>query len=124
MNRNIKIPVPNKERLEAVLEQINKHPKTWIQSDWHCGSSHCFMGWAQVMSGKRPDDDKALADGAKWLGLTHTEALQLSCAGNSRADLRKIVKQILRNKDNLCARLGVRVCLNSEGLLDVGDSSY
>ena len=39
---------------------------------WHCGTSHCLAGWAQIISGRDIDDGKALSDGRELLpSLSH-----------------------------------------------------
>lgn len=46
----------NKELANRVLEQIEAHPETWDQSEWacfsdnECGTSHCFAGWAVMLT--------------------------------------------------------------------------
>ncbi len=34
----------------AAMNQIIRHPETWMQSYWDCGSSHCFGGWCIALS--------------------------------------------------------------------------
>lgn len=59
---------------KLVLDQIEKHPETWIQEKWHCGSSHCFAGWAQILSGNNANDDTVRRDARIFLGLSYIEA--------------------------------------------------
>ncbi len=41
-------------------------------SKWHCGTSHCLAGWAQVISGRELNDHEALDDGRELLpSLSH-----------------------------------------------------
>lgn len=87
---------PNVERLRAVLTQIEEHPETWDQSQWHCGSSHCFMGWAQVMSGKRENVATMRRDVRPWLGLTRDQFSALSDASLGLDELRLHVEAIIR----------------------------
>lgn len=35
---------------ERTLAAIKANPEHWDQGDWHCGTSHCFAGFAQVLS--------------------------------------------------------------------------
>lgn len=41
----------NIENFKLVLDHIKAHPETWDQEVWHCGTHHCFAGWAQILSG-------------------------------------------------------------------------
>lgn len=38
------------ERLDLVLRTIEENPQHWDQDLWHCGSSHCFAGFAQCFA--------------------------------------------------------------------------
>ncbi len=82
---------PNAENLRAVLAQIEAHPETWKQSEWHCGTSHCFFGWAQVMAGKPAMESTVRRDARQFLGLDSAEAYELSSGHNSLADIQKLV---------------------------------
>ena len=35
----------NVDLFVRVLAQIEKHPETWNQSVWDCGTAACFAGW-------------------------------------------------------------------------------
>jgi len=39
----------NKRLLAAVVNQIITYPETHNQDEYHCGTSHCVAGWAQVL---------------------------------------------------------------------------
>lgn len=46
-------PADNEERnarLEAVYAAILANPQHWNQEHWHCGTTHCFAGFAQLMA--------------------------------------------------------------------------
>jgi hypothetical protein len=43
-DRHAKLLVAN------VINQILATPTQWTNSAWHCGSKHCFFGWADVMA--------------------------------------------------------------------------
>lgn len=70
------IPEFQAARYRAVVEYIKAHPKEYNQSSWHsaCGTTACFAGHAQIMSGKSPNRGTARRDARMWLGLTHYEA--------------------------------------------------
>jgi hypothetical protein len=67
-------PVFNVERHNQIIDQIEKHPETWKQNDWHCGTTHCYGGWAQVFSGAKPKHLTGIQDARVWLGLTGYQA--------------------------------------------------
>jgi hypothetical protein len=64
------------DRYRAVVEYIKAHPEEYNQKSWHssCGTTACFAGRAQIMSGKAPDKDTTRRDAKIWLGLTKNEA--------------------------------------------------
>lgn len=66
----------NEERFRQVLEQIENHPETWDQTDWHsdCGTAHCFAGWAQILSGAPIVKGHARRDARIYLDLSRDEA--------------------------------------------------
>jgi hypothetical protein len=64
----------NKENFKKVLDHIEAHPETWDQATWHCGTSHCFAGWAQIMSGKEADQKTVVGDAREWLDLSSADA--------------------------------------------------
>ncbi len=64
----------NVENFRRVLEHIKAHPEDWDQSVWHCGTTRCFAGHAQIMSGKPADHTTARRDARAWLDLSSAEA--------------------------------------------------
>lgn len=36
------------KRLREIVDYIEKHPEHWDQSTWHCDTSHCVAGFAQI----------------------------------------------------------------------------
>lgn len=86
------------DRLRAVLAHIEAHPETWCQQEWHCGTTHCFAGHAQIMAGCEPSDYTARRDARRWLGLTDLEASTLFRATNELEDLRYYVEKFTSPK--------------------------
>lgn len=101
----------NKERCEQVLQWIEAHPEHWNQEVWHCGTSHCFAGIAEMMrmeldpSEHVPfltcDEEYCLADRietACWLGFDMRSLRgqgrwdRLTAADNTLDDLRQIIR--------------------------------
>ena len=39
----------NTELLQLTLKTIKENPEHWDQTRWHCGTSHCFAGFAQLI---------------------------------------------------------------------------
>ena len=64
----------NKENFQKVLDQITAHPETWDQTDWHCGTTHCFAGWAQLLSGQPENVETVRRDARMFLDLSYAEA--------------------------------------------------
>ena len=71
----------NSKLLLKVKEAILAEPDNFDMDQWHCGTSHCICGWAQVLSGKVKDSfntDSHTEVGMKLLGLTDvTQAMTL-----------------------------------------------
>jgi len=95
-----KYPVIQADNLRAVLAHIEAHPETWKQSSWHCGTSHCFGGWAQIMAGRPASDASVRADARKWLGLTRYEADLLFDGYNSIETIREVVTELVSDGYN------------------------
>ncbi len=64
----------NLENIKLVLDKIENNPECWDQTQWHCGTSHCFAGWAQVLSGKEEDDATVRSDARLFFGFNNREA--------------------------------------------------
>jgi hypothetical protein len=63
----------NIANFQLVLNHIKAHPETWDQREWHCDTTHCFAGHAQILAGK-PIDDLAHHDAMEFLDLTIEQA--------------------------------------------------
>jgi hypothetical protein len=102
----------NAELAWRVLDQIDAHPETWNQATWDCGTSADFAGWAVRLSGGRSEERfpvTVVVDGPpEIVGLEVGEAAMIllgsDCltaddddlfdAGNTRADLARLVAEI------------------------------
>lgn len=99
-------------RLRKVMAAIRANPKRWDQSRWHCGTTHCFAGWAQILAGKvRLRKDGAVykadieacqfpiphQDAEKWLGITWEQGHALFFFANSLNQLQIVVDAIIEN---------------------------
>lgn len=40
----------NVELLQKTLDAIKANPQHWNQQFWHCGTSHCFAGFAELLA--------------------------------------------------------------------------
>jgi hypothetical protein len=45
----IKFMSVNKELLIETLETIKANPQHWNQENWHCGTTHCFAGFCELI---------------------------------------------------------------------------
>lgn len=93
----VRQPIPNMDKIYAVLDQIEADPEHWDQTNWslvtECGTTMCFAGWACKMEGLtlgievKPGsytasvslaDGRDISDAAELiLGLTWQEARSL-----------------------------------------------
>ncbi len=65
-----------KALMKAVINQIIDHPETWDQGQDHsdCGTKHCILGWAQVLSGKKELGSDSFTEAKVALGLNDDQA--------------------------------------------------
>jgi hypothetical protein len=96
---NTSPPTFNVERHNQIIEQIEKHPETWKQSEWHCGTAHCYAGWAQIFSGRKVCDTTARRDAIEWLGLTVYESFVAFSPSNTLELLKSIPKLFSYGRD-------------------------
>ena len=59
----------NKENLQKVIDVIEDNPHSWNQKQWHCGTTHCFAGHAQILSGKKEDEITVRTDARIFLDM-------------------------------------------------------
>ena len=89
----------NAERLKQVLTYIEQHPEEWRQSVWHCGSSHCFCGTAQILAGHAPGTGRIFDQVCEWLDLSRCEFDRLAHVNNTLEDLYRIVGDLVAGYD-------------------------
>lgn len=87
------------ENLVAVMNRILSNPMAWDQTQWHCGTGHCFGGHAQIMSGKEPDDATCKIDAREWLELTIQEADWLFSSYRTLPELHRFVLMSAQGRD-------------------------
>jgi hypothetical protein len=44
----------NVELLQKTLDTIKANPQHWNQRFWHCGTSHCFAGFTELIANNLP----------------------------------------------------------------------
>lgn len=91
-----------------ILKTIKSNPKHWNQENWHCGTSHCFAGFAELEKLKLPlktseeimekwfpvSDTFKVAK--EYLQLTDRQAELLFHSNNSLNELDFIVKSLIK----------------------------
>lgn len=116
-----KIMTINIELLTKTLEAVKANPEHWNQEKWHCGTSHCFAGFVELIANDLPLDshseelrnderfhkvfDPAYRFLIRWktpdnskrlLGLSEEESSTLFHACNTLSDLEHIVKSLVK----------------------------
>jgi len=74
----------NVELLKKTLEAIKANPDHWEQETWHCGTSHCFAGFAELLSLGLPIDSEecdlrdspSVYNEVKWQWNTRDNAMK------------------------------------------------
>ena len=70
----------NIELHNRIIEHIEKHPETWDQENYECGSKYCYGGWAIVFSCARGNAEKIFESGIafgaakQYLELTNVQS--------------------------------------------------
>ncbi len=99
----------NKKLLQLTLDTIKANPQHWDQQQWHCGTTHCFVGFAYLLHHNLPltttEHDLGIdilfrtrGEATILLGLAPYQANRLFSAGNTLEDLEHIV-HVLLNTD-------------------------
>lgn len=82
----------NRENFKIVLDKIESDPSCWKQSLWHCGTKHCFAGWAQILSGNKPNEETVRRDATRFLDVLWVEASYLFNPRRTLEDFREFLK--------------------------------
>lgn len=81
----------NLDNYKMVLDTIKRHPDQWDQTNWHghyiCRTTHCFAGWAQILSGREECGWRTRKDAMDWLGLEDQDAIYLFHSGRTLGEL-------------------------------------
>lgn len=87
----------NRKNFKIVLDQITNHPEGWTQTHWHCGTTHCFMGWAELFMNDISKIDYYGSPNVvntesvcEWLGINMYQYNYLSHPFRSLKDFRRI----------------------------------
>lgn len=93
----------NKKNFERVLAFIEANPEHWDQRHWHCGTSHCFAGVAELVKHnlQMSDHEHTIRVASRWrlptfliarrfLGITEAEACWLFSAARTLDDFRMV----------------------------------
>ena len=81
----------NYERLAKIVKHIKKHPETWDQQNWHCGTTHCVAGHAQINAGHVADRSTVRQDARRFLELSYVDAQYLFSCDRTLTDFERIL---------------------------------
>lgn len=59
----------NAANAQRVIDWIEANPERWCQTSLHYGTTHCFAGVAQILSGKKASVIYTTEDACAFLGL-------------------------------------------------------
>lgn len=88
----------NAENFKRVLDHISSNPEEYDQASWEnpsipsmsCGTTRCFMGWAQYFYKGRvtcSDPDVMREECCEWLGIDQEEFRMLACPFTTPFDI-------------------------------------
>jgi len=86
----------NQQRLQTIIDRVEKHPETFDQTKWgyffgyiDCKTAYCIAGHAMRDAGETGDPEKAAR---KWLELTAAEATWLFDSFRKLKDIKYFCK--------------------------------
>ena len=107
--------VVNVELLQKTLDTIKAKPQHWDQTKWHCGTSHCFAGFAELIAHKvsidtdeevlkddlrffspRFDDWSTSEHATELLGISDDDAETLFASYRTLEDLEEMVASLIK----------------------------
>lgn len=90
------MPTFNLDLHNQIIAKIEAEPENWNQAKWHCGTAHCYGGWAQILSGMPINTEFARRDARMALGLSVYEADALFDSVNDLQFLKMSPTNILK----------------------------
>ena len=86
------VPTFNAALSRAALNEIDAHPEQWNQRFYHgestCGSTHCWAGWCDKLSGNYKKGEKSLSPKTiDSIGLSERDFKDMADFRNPRARL-------------------------------------
>ena len=88
------------ELLRAVVNKILECPEQWDQGDYHCGSTHCVGGWAQILGGRRENGSTAWNDAIELLKISEVDLDWLFYSKRTLHEIYRYAKVRLTDKWN------------------------
>ena len=107
--------VVNVELLQKTLDTIKANPQHWDQTKWHCGTSHCFAGFAELIAKNIPietDESILIRDerfyypefndwstsehATELLGISDDDAETLFASYRTLEDLEEMVASLIK----------------------------
>jgi hypothetical protein len=87
----------NIELHNKIIAKITANPECWNQESWHCGTSHCYGGHAQIMSGNPANDTTVRRDARIALDLSGPEADYAFAGSRTLEELKELPEWINRD---------------------------
>ncbi len=72
-----------------IIKEIRSNPEGWDNGKWHCKTTHCYAGFAQILSGTKPDRYSAANEARIALGLNESESRYMFAANRTLAELER-----------------------------------
>ena len=81
----------NKENIQKVIDVIEDNPHSWNQDFWHCKTTHCFSGHAQIISGKQANKETVRTDARIFLDMDIITFNWVSKVGRTLDDFKSLL---------------------------------
>lgn len=92
------VKLRGKELARAAINQILENPESWDQTEFHCGTSHCFGGWCQILSGNAKSRN-VLGELPELLGITQAEASWVCYGDRLITEIHGFVDCLINDKE-------------------------
>jgi uncharacterized protein YjbI with pentapeptide repeats len=96
------------DRLNQTTALVEANPDQWDQKVWHCGTSHCWAGFGDLLANQLPVDQYFFEDecqletvDASWYGLSYNAWITITHCSNSLDSIKLLVAAAIKGKGSI-----------------------